>query len=394
MNGRLLASRVILGIVLVGLYGWFIAVVIRRASGHSGHVTPVQVLAGALVVYLGCLLWAASFVGAVYVAYPRSGPSATFTAGRGPRIIRLNFPKGSIEWRLWSAWAGYSPTAAGQSLTLEQERRLLRTTLWPGFVAAAVLSGLAFALPGRAWILAAAAVCVLESLTVLVSMRPTSPLNRLRAMRTYSAATKLRWQAEVAMVRQDYDQVLTLTAQALAEPHSSTIAWQMHLYAGNASHQLGRFVEAAQHLEMAIDENSNDKMKAVIRSDIADAKLTEALRARTPIPQAELKQLRAWIDATPPASAEPAKSALQHRLAMLRLLEGDPADAVPLCDTALLWLGTQPEGRARPDWQLVAATLVIAYARAGRENDARKLLAELLPTHPLTRPRPPSCRPL
>ena len=69
---------------------------------------------------------------------------------------------------------------------------------------------------------------------------------------------------------------------------------------------------------------------------------------------------------------------------MLRLLEGDPADAVPLCDTALLWLGTQPEGRARPDWQLVAATQVIAYARAGRENDARQLLAELLPTHPLT----------
>jgi hypothetical protein len=64
---------------------------------------------------------------------------------------------------------------------------------------------------------------------------------------------------------------------------------------------------------------------------------------------------------------------------MLRLLEGDPAEAVSLCESALRWLDAQPEARTRPHWQLTAATLVIAYARSGRTSEARELVGQLSP---------------
>ena len=379
MNGRLLASRLIVGAVLVGFYGWLIANVIQRASGHTPvHVTPTQVLAGVLVVYLGALLWAVGFVGSVYVAYPRSAPSARFTVGRGPRIVRLNLRTGQLDWRAWSAWASYNAAADGQPLSLEQERRLLRATLWPGFAAAAILAGLAFVLPGRAWILATAVVCAVQSLSVLTGFRAAGPVSQLRVMRAYPAASALRKQARAALGQGDYQLVLTLTAQALAEPHNATMTWQMHLFAGNACMQLGKFADAIRHLEIAVGANPDDKQRAAIRSDIADAKLTEALRARTPLSGTELEQVRTWI-AAPASAAGPASPALQHREAMLRLAENDPVAAATLCEAALESL----EPHTRVEWQLVAATLVIAHARSGRMSQARELTAQLSPDGPL-----------
>lgn len=302
-----------------------------------------------------------------------------FTVGRGPRLARLTLGKGRLDWRAWSAWASYSAPAGGQPLSLEQERRLLRATLWPGLVAAVVVAGVAFALPGRAWILATAAVCVVQSLSVLAGVRAAGPVSQLRVMRAYPAASALRKQARTAMGQGDYELVLTLTAQALAEPRNATITWQMHLFAGNACMQLGRFADAVGHLEMAVNANPDETMKAAIRGDMADAKLAEALRTRIAMPEAELEQVRAWMDGTPPAAGEMATSARAHRAAMLWLVEDDPVEAVSACGPAVQWLEAQPEGHSRPEWQVAAATLVIAYARSGRTGEARALMARLSP---------------
>jgi hypothetical protein len=180
----------------------------------------------------------------------------------------------------------------------------------------------------------------------------------------------------VALVRQDYEDVLTLTAQGLAAPHDATMEWQMRLFAGNACFQLGRFADAVAHFEAAVDGNPDESMNATIRGDMADAKLTEALRTRTPMSETELAQVRAWIDATPPAPA-PASPALQHRNAMLRLLENDPVAAVSLCETSLASLEARPGDHPLSHWQLVAATLVIANARSGRPDRAVELQAQL-----------------
>ncbi len=371
------------GAVVVAFYAWVIAEVIRRASGHSGssavHVAPTEFLAGVLVVYLGGLLWAVSFAGSAAVAYPRSGPPALFTVGRGPGWARLTTRKGTLQFRLWSWGASYRSLESQQSISLEQERRILRATLWPGFATAAVVAALALVLPGRAWILATSAVCAIRSFSSLLNTRATGPVAQLRAMKAYPAATALRKQARAAMVQRDYEQALLLATQALAEPHADNVTWQMQLFAGSACMQLGRFVDAVRHLELAAAATSDEKMTAAIRGAVGDAKLSESLRTRTPLPSDELAQVRAWVEATPPGETDEVRSALAHRLAMLRLLEGDPAQAVSLCEPAVQCLAAQPEAHSRPEWQVAAATLVIAYARSGRTGEAMELMAKLPP---------------
>jgi hypothetical protein len=168
-----------------------------------------------------------------------------------------------------------------------------------------------------------------------------------------------------------------LRAQGLAAPHSAAIGFQMHAFAATACVWLGRFDDAIGHWELAVEATPDEKLKAAIRGAIADAKLSEALRTQTPMPHDVLKQVRAWSEATPPAETDEVRSALQHRAAMLRLVEGTSAEAMSLCESAVRWLDTRPDAHSHPEWQVAAATLVIAYARSGRTGEAEELMAQL-----------------
>jgi hypothetical protein len=153
--------------------------------------------------------------------------------------------------------------------------------------------------------------------------------------------------------------------------------------AAGACLELGRFGEAVGRFEAVVEASGDEGAKALVRANVADARLTEALRTGAALSEADLEQLRGWMQATPAPASEFDEMARLHRTAMLRLAEGDPAQAVSLCERTFHWLDAQPGARSQPVWEVTAATLVIAYARSGRESDARDLLAQLATSNPL-----------
>lgn len=378
----------IANVVLVAAYSWLVATGVRDQSGVSSHshshVTVTQFLAGVLVFYLGGLLWSASLMGSMLVASRRCGRSAVFIIGRGPRLIGVSQGSSRLEWRLWPWGALFYVDEDAHVLAPAQEARILRAGLWSTPAAAALLALAALALPGRSWIIAVAAVAGAFWLaTSLPTKKCTTFGGQLRLIQRYPEAAELREQARAALARREYDEALTLADRALAQPHSAPLAWQIHALAALAHTRAGDFTGAIRELEAGLEAAPGGRIAAVLRSNIADATFSEALRSQAVLPEAELDRLRAWAQARPGASVDLVKMAKLHTLAMLRLLEGCPDEAVSLCERAFNMHQAQPDPRSRPGWQVTAATLVIAYARSGRESEARELMAQLAPTGPL-----------
>jgi hypothetical protein len=373
---------VLAGAVLLAFYGWILASIVQHLSGSArpGHVTLSHFLAGVLIVYLGMFVWAAGATGALLVASARVGQSAQYVIGYGPRLARVRAGKSRLDWRLWPVRANWFPDESADAPILSQQARILRCGLWSPLVIAAVLGGLAPVLPGTAWILALAAFPLVYGVASLMQRRVTSPAGQLRVIKNHPEAVELRIQANAAMGRGDLESVLTLSSQALVNPANSLLALEFHALAAVASARLGRFLESAGHWASISEIATDHRIKEAARGNVADAKLADALRTRAAVPEQELEQFRSWLGdlRQPLTSAE--ESARLHFVGMLRLAEGDPVEAVSLCERSLRLDSEADRGGDRP---MVVATLVIAYARSGRASAARKLLAELSPTHPL-----------
>jgi hypothetical protein len=370
------------GAVLVAFYGWLAAVLVEHITGSAkrGHVgvTAQHFLVGVLVVYAGGLLWSAGCAGAMLVVARRCGRSADFRIGRGPRLVRLTIGGSRLEWLLWPWWFSYDPDADLRSIPVAREIGLVRAGLWSGVVVGAVVALVSLALPGRSWVLATAALPALLAFVGLASSKSASMAGQLRLLKQYPAAAQLRDQARAAAVNGDNDKVLAFTDQALAQPHNETLAWQMQMLAAVAITREGRFLDAVPRWEAVLAASPNGRLSALIRANIADVKFTEVLRTGVPLSDDEFDQMRAWAEESPAGSSPQAMAGL-HRKAMLRLLEGHPDEAISVCSPAFEWYQAQPDPRSRAEWQVTAATLVIAYARAGQETKARAMLSDLSP---------------
>jgi tetratricopeptide (TPR) repeat protein len=368
--------------ILLGFYGWALALIVGGASGSSAHggVTLQHWLAGVLVVYLGGLVWAVGYTGSFIVASARSGFSALYIVGYGPRLARVRVGKSRLELRLWPVRANWIPDESPASPTLRQQARILRSGLWSGIIIAAVLSGLAPILPGTSWVLALAAFPLVLGLNGLLQRRVTSPAGQLRVIKDYPEACELRNEANAAMGRNDFERALTLSTQALRNPSNSVLTLQFHVVAAVAGARLGRYSDSADHWAAVGEVAADGRIKAAAAGNVADAKLAEALRTRAAVPEQDLEQFRSALGALPAPITQAEESARLHFIAMLRLAEGDAAEAVSLCKRSLR---IDSESDAAGDRPMVLATLVIAHARSGGASEARRLLAELSPTHPL-----------
>ncbi len=368
--------------VLLGFYGWMVALIVEGVSGSASHggVTLQHWLQGVLVVYLGGLVWAVGFTGSTLVASTRAGFSARYILGYGPRLARVRAGGSRLEWRLWPVRANRIPDPSPDAPTLQQQARILRSGLWSGIVIAAVLAALAAVLPGRAWLLALAVFPLVLGLNGLLQRRVSSPAGHLRVIKTYPKACELLNEANAALGRQEFDRVVTLSTQALGTPANSMLTLQFHALAATATARLGRFSDSADHWAAVGGVAVDRRIKTAAAAHRADARLAEALRQRIPVTEQDLEQFRTVLAALPAPQTPAGESAHLHCIALLRLAESDPADAASLCERSL---GIDADSGGLADRSMVVATLVIAYARNGRESEARKLLAELPPAHPL-----------
>lgn len=126
---------------------------------------------------------------------------------------------------------------------------------------------------------------------------------------------------------------------------------------------------------------ADDPSLAGVKRNWADALLSSALERGEVLEPMRIAECAHWIDVPDLGEGDRAAARL-HGLALLRLAQNRPAEAVPPCRRSLELLSTH-NGLAS-QWngprQAVSATLVVALGRSGKRAEARELLEIVEPT--------------
>jgi hypothetical protein len=224
---------------------------------------------------------------------------------------------------------------------------------------------------------------LVESLTPRASA-PFSDGSQLRHLRRYKAAFGLLSKGRVAYNRLDFVRAENLYRRALAEKTDTMLRRALTMALASTLAHLCRFNESAELTGyLATSMSADDPSLAAVRRNWADALLSAVLERGEVLEPMLVAECARWID-VPDLGEGDREEARLHGLAMLRLAQNRPAEAVPACRRSLELLSTH-NGLAS-QWngprQAVSATLVVALGRSGKRAEARELVEIVEPTNP------------